>query len=142
MAFNGYIICQNSAYENIIYAAVDSVSIMVSSVSNQIQKLLSPVGCRTAIRAPLCRRPLVISLSLSPFFRPSFCPGSLLQSISSPPLAHSGLYFTDVMLFGKECAEILDYFCTCRSKVIAELFEKFLSGAFLFFLWFIWLILY
>lgn len=92
---------------------------------------------KSIIWALLCGCPMEFRLSVHPSVHPSFClsvhPRSLVQSISSFPLAQSGPDFTYRVLWGKGYAVTLNHVSKLNLKVIAELYvyEKPLSWAYL-----------
>lgn len=88
---------------------------------------------KSIIWALLCGCPMEFRLSVHPSFCLSVHPRSLVQSISSFPLAQSGPDFTYRVLWGKGYAVTLNHVSKLNLKVIAELYvyEKPLSWAYL-----------
>lgn len=63
---------------------------------------------------------------------PSVCLRILVRGIKSFPLAQIGPYFTHMVPLGKGYTETFNHVFRSKVNVIAELYEKFLSRAYLF----------
>lgn len=98
------------------------------SGDNLTMKCTDAINYNSIFRVPLCRHPVVISLSVHLSFRPFVCPRSLVLSISSLPVAHSGSYITHRVPVGNRCALTLNKLSRSNVKAIAEFYEKSLSG--------------